>query len=333
MAEAEEAFEGGEESRQPPRLKDDDVEDDAEDASQGEEDDVMVAVPTKKHAHQLEGFFARIQSSSEATPPCEKCRSVDTVEVIAVSAPYADLAERMFSVIVCKQCRAFGVLRTQKAAEEVPVPPETAKPEGVKAPLFEAFDATEAPTDDQLEALMAAVSVSKSEAKSSKGKSASKGTKKQASSSRLYEFVSEPLAEDDDATHERALVERYNKEARELGEDTFEVKAIKAERANSPDEDTFIARLQLEPQQRVRYYYRGQPLVPSVEALRNVQKERKCDACGARRTFEFQIMPQAITDIEKLLGVELDFSTILVFTCSRSCDEGSREECLVCPSV
>jgi hypothetical protein len=63
-----------------------------------------------------------------------------------------------------------------------------------------------------------------------------------------------------------------------------------------------------------------------------------CSRCGAQRLFEFQLLPQALsyllpgakadvaaTGPSGLAGVDLDFGTIAVYTCSRSCVGGAGD--------
>jgi hypothetical protein len=63
-----------------------------------------------------------------------------------------------------------------------------------------------------------------------------------------------------------------------------------------------------------------------------------CARCGAPRLFEFQLLPQALSYLlpggkadvaasgpSGLAGVDLDFGTIAVYTCSRSCVGGAAD--------
>ena len=91
--------------------------------------------------------------------------------------------------------------------------------------------------------------------------------------------------------------------------------------APPPDETTlrFLARVAREPAQVLRYKRRGRPLYVS-RRLRTT-RVAPCERCGAPRSFEFQIMPQFLyfLNVEKNLR-DLNFGTILVFTCDNSCD-------------
>jgi pre-rRNA-processing protein TSR4 len=46
-----------------------------------------------------------------------------------------------------------------------------------------------------------------------------------------------------------------------------------------------------------------------------------CERCGSERTFEFQIMPQLLNylKLNELDPDSLDFGTLIVYTCSKSC--------------
>jgi pre-rRNA-processing protein TSR4 len=96
----------------------------------------------------------------------------------------------------------------------------------------------------------------------------------------------------------------------------------------SPDPEVedftrFTARVSRAPEQCVRYTFAGDatPLWTSRRNQIASATVPACERCGARRRFEFQVMPQAIT----YLGVDSadddapDWATIAVFTCSASC--------------
>jgi|TARA_B110000238_G_scaffold103622_1_gene112784 pre-rRNA-processing protein TSR4 len=78
--------------------------------------------------------------------------------------------------------------------------------------------------------------------------------------------------------------------------------------------------------QVVRYCFEdgAEPLWPSVTKApnhRDVKNVPNCARCGAKRRFEFQILPQLINhlDVDCELASAVDFGSIAVYTCSRSC--------------
>jgi pre-rRNA-processing protein TSR4 len=76
------------------------------------------------------------------------------------------------------------------------------------------------------------------------------------------------------------------------------------------------------PQQSFRYAYGGAPLLYEDLADDDVPA---CDACGAPRRFELQLMPALVYDAGDSLSRKLDFGTVLVFTCSANCESVHRE--------
>ncbi|XP_028398834.1 programmed cell death protein 2-like [Dendronephthya gigantea] len=82
----------------------------------------------------------------------------------------------------------------------------------------------------------------------------------------------------------------------------------------------FKKRISYEPEQVLRYQQHGNPLW--VSKL-NIPKETdipKC-SCGATRTFEFQILPQLLNNMNcDSLGASIDWGTLAVYTCSRNCN-------------
>lgn len=44
-----------------------------------------------------------------------------------------------------------------------------------------------------------------------------------------------------------------------------------------------------------------------------------CHYCGAPRVFELQLMPPLVYLLKASSGVDIEFGTVLVYTCSKSC--------------
>eukprot|EP00088_Acartia_fossae_P048159 TRINITY_DN5247_c0_g1_i1.p1 TRINITY_DN5247_c0_g1~~TRINITY_DN5247_c0_g1_i1.p1 ORF type:complete len:359 (+),score=42.81 TRINITY_DN5247_c0_g1_i1:37-1113(+) len=115
-------------------------------------------------------------------------------------------------------------------------------------------------------------------------------------------------------------------------EDTKDVPAeewdeVEANQTHDKASEKFNKRIRRAPRQIIRHNRSGEPLICSGTVP--IPEPPKCAACGAQRSFEFQIMPQLLnilglgTDIEG--GV--DWASIYIFTCSRSCGiEGYVEE-------
>lgn len=99
----------------------------------------------------------------------------------------------------------------------------------------------------------------------------------------------------------------------------------------------FADRLAQNPDQAIRYEYGGQPLLSSKEdavgALLTTDPASagkamgkgmpRCGNCGARRTFEVQLCPHAITELEaeEMSSLEdgMDWGTVIVGVCERDC--------------
>ncbi|KAF2084540.1 hypothetical protein K490DRAFT_48943 [Saccharata proteae CBS 121410] len=108
----------------------------------------------------------------------------------------------------------------------------------------------------------------------------------------------------------------------------------------------FADRLAQNPEQVLRYEFRGQPLLYSdTDAVGKMlggphaeDENRKvkvassgkgkglprCANCGAERVFEMQLTPQAIAELEaEELGLEgMEWGTVVVGTCARDCGAG-----------
>jgi len=115
----------------------------------------------------------------------------------------------------------------------------------------------------------------------------------------------------------------------------------------------FADRIAQNPEQVLRYEYSGQPLlysrkdavgklldpvqvsgggrvqvVSSHASSGGVPKMPRCENCGAGRTFELQLTPHAITQLEvDEMGLDgMDWGTILLGVCNTDCQERSKKE-------
>lgn len=71
------------------------------------------------------------------------------------------------------------------------------------------------------------------------------------------------------------------------------------------------------PDQVLRYDIGGSPLFVSSEGIPD--DIPNCP-CGSVRQFEFQVLPQLLNSIVESSSESLDWGTLLVYTCKRSCD-------------
>ncbi|XP_077139378.1 programmed cell death protein 2 isoform X4 [Ranitomeya variabilis] len=82
----------------------------------------------------------------------------------------------------------------------------------------------------------------------------------------------------------------------------------------------FKKRISIEPEQVLRYSKGGEPLWIS---LQNVPVENdiiNCD-CGAKRVFEFQVMPQLLNHLKvDSLQQSIDWGVLAIYTCSVNCN-------------
>lgn len=94
----------------------------------------------------------------------------------------------------------------------------------------------------------------------------------------------------------------------------------------------FADRLAQNPEQVIRYEFGGAPLLCSKKDAvgQAVGKGAlpRCGSCGGRRTFEVQLTPHAITELEaddlSLEGME--WGTVIVGVCERDCVPGYLEQ-------
>lgn len=84
----------------------------------------------------------------------------------------------------------------------------------------------------------------------------------------------------------------------------------------------FSKRINLDPDQVLRYERGGIPLWISKEAL--PMDIPNCENCNQPRQFEFQIMPQMLTIIKEN---DLDWGILIIYTCKQSCTDGKSYKC------
>ncbi|XP_043855613.1 programmed cell death protein 2 isoform X2 [Dromiciops gliroides] len=86
----------------------------------------------------------------------------------------------------------------------------------------------------------------------------------------------------------------------------------------------FKTQIALEPDQILRY---GRGIDAIWISGENIPQERDIPncPCGARRIFEFQVMPQLLNYLKAdRLGKSIDWGTLAVFTCAESCNLGTK---------
>uniref|UniRef100_A0A2K6TRA8 Programmed cell death protein 2 n=1 Tax=Saimiri boliviensis boliviensis TaxID=39432 RepID=A0A2K6TRA8_SAIBB len=84
----------------------------------------------------------------------------------------------------------------------------------------------------------------------------------------------------------------------------------------------FKTQIALEPEQILRY---GRGITPIWISGENIPQEKDIPdcPCGAKRIFEFQVMPQLLNYLKAdRLGKSIDWGILAVFTCAESCSLG-----------
>lgn len=150
-----------------------------------------------------------------------------------------------------------------------------------------------------------------------------------------YEILIEPEEPEfpADSTDDEQGAEDTSKDAKEqeeaagtadeafqsLDEETLEAMA-KHETAEEKIFQMFKKQVAAEPEQIIRYCRGGEgPLWVSGEN-RPEEKDIPNCVCGAKRIFEFQIMPQLLNHLQvDSLGESIDWGTLVVYTCADSC--------------
>jgi pre-rRNA-processing protein TSR4 len=121
----------------------------------------------------------------------------------------------------------------------------------------------------------------------------------------------------------------YKKQSVEGGEELSVNDTLKEVDRDVKDKNyqKFRKQIQEEPEQVLRLQRGGEPLWVVSSCVPDEKNIPEC-SCGSRRIFEFQILPQMLyyLEVEKL-GKEraLDWGTLAVYTCERSCQQNGRQ--------
>ncbi|XP_042733212.1 programmed cell death protein 2-like [Lagopus leucura] len=81
----------------------------------------------------------------------------------------------------------------------------------------------------------------------------------------------------------------------------------------------FMKRISVCPEQILRYSWGGQPLFITCPPANFDSSIPACSNCGSNRIFEFQLMPALVSMLRGDADLSVEFGTVIVYTCERSC--------------
>jgi len=105
-----------------------------------------------------------------------------------------------------------------------------------------------------------------------------------------------------------------------LTKDMLEAASYKSDKAFNK----FRKRVAYQPDQILRYDRSSEPLCVASDKM-PIEEVPPCQYCKGPRVFEFQVMPQLLNYLgQDSLEGYLDWGTIAVYTCEKSCGEGMK---------
>ncbi|XP_010076580.1 PREDICTED: programmed cell death protein 2-like [Pterocles gutturalis] len=81
----------------------------------------------------------------------------------------------------------------------------------------------------------------------------------------------------------------------------------------------FMKRISVCPEQIIRYSWGGQPLFITCPPASIDKGIPACSNCGSKRIYEFQLMPALVSMLQSDSDLSVEFGTVIVYTCERSC--------------
>ncbi|NXF05801.1 PDCD2 protein, partial [Smithornis capensis] len=115
-----------------------------------------------------------------------------------------------------------------------------------------------------------------------------------------------------------------NETFQSLDEETLEAMA-KCETEEDKIFQMFKEKVAAEPEQIIRYCRGGEGPIWVSGENRPEEKDIPNCLCGAKRIFEFQIMPQLLNHLQvDSLGESIDWGTLVVYTCADNCGGGKE---------
>ncbi|NXG43814.1 PDCD2 protein, partial [Psilopogon haemacephalus] len=145
-----------------------------------------------------------------------------------------------------------------------------------------------------------------------------------------------PVDSSEDPTDEQVSVDASKgpKEQEELGAtgsaafQSIDEETLDAMAKHETEEDKvfrmFKEQIAAEPEQVIRYCRGEGPVWVSGGNIPEEKDIPNC-SCGAKRIFEFQIMPQLLNHLKvDSLGESIDWGTLVVYTCADNCGKGNE---------
>ncbi|KAL0983808.1 hypothetical protein UPYG_G00133040 [Umbra pygmaea] len=140
------------------------------------------------------------------------------------------------------------------------------------------------------------------------------------------ELVTEPEDQQKDST-ETVEEEQNDPECSTLADGLAETELEDMAMHETQDSKVFQKfkqRISPEPHQVLRYCRGGSPLWVSSKHVPTEKDIPNC-ACGSKRIFEFQVMPQLLNNLKvDSPDASIDWGTLAVYTCADSCNRGEE---------
>jgi len=121
------------------------------------------------------------------------------------------------------------------------------------------------------------------------------------------------------------LLKKYENLDSEFGDDSTEWSSETYEYVKDRVFNKFLKKINLAPDQILRYSYDGKPLVMSLEGQKETSSQLKCNRCNSTKIFEFQILSTIIPQIQLINNINNNITSKITTTTNNTTTNSTNQ--------